>query len=67
MSKEVEQFVELARLTPEVVDKKFVFWCPKCKRNTWHVLRALCGRRFEMCGECGTYTDPRERTSQPET
>jgi len=64
MSKEVEQFVELVRLTPEVVDKKFVFWCPKCKVNTWHVLRALQGRRFEMCGVCGTYTDPKDKESK---
>ena len=61
MSEEVRQFVGLVQLAPGAVEREFVFYCPKCKRNTWHVLRALQGRRFDMCGICGTYTDDKDR------
>ena len=58
MSKESVQFAELVKQVAQRVDKRFVYFCPKCKKHTWHVLRALDGRRFDMCGECGVFSDP---------
>lgn len=65
MSEAVQQFVELAKVVGQEVDRRFVYWCPKCKKNTWHVLRALGGRRFEMCGVCGVYGEPRNLPNPP--